>query len=395
MNWKLNIVVLILSVVIFKIYFVRNVTDVIETMKETGYEGELHYTTTEDGYILVLQRIVRGPNTPDNAPIMNRHPVLLIHPLAASAIDWVYYHGNNSLPYLLFEKGYDVWLGNVRDAGVSFNHTSTSVYEHPEKFWNVSLHEIGFYDHPAMIDYILKKTGHKKVSYIGMSQGEATFLVFASSRPEYNEKVEVAILIAPSSHLKNSDNNFYKTLGKYWSSLEKISHTFGIYDLPFRDMVGFLCQYQIFSSVCNKILAPLVGYKNDDQYDSEITTKLFRVYGTKFSLKHLFHYLQIFNTGIFRRYDYGKKENLNIYGSIEPPEYDLGKISAPVALFWGENDCWSRPKDIEEMTRKLPNLVLSYKVPHMLFSHSDFLLAKDAKKLLYDELVKTVEKYNS
>lgn len=48
--------------------------------------------------------------------------------------------------------------------------------------------------------------------------------------------------------------------------------------------------------------------------------------------------------GIFRRFDYGKQGNLRQYGSEEPPEYDLNKITAPVAYFWGINDCWSRPK---------------------------------------------------
>lgn len=48
----------------------------------------------------------------------------------------------------------------------------------------------------------------------------------------------------------------------------------------------------------------------------------------------------------FQQYDYGKKTNQKIYGSNKPPKYDLSKISAPVAMYYGLNDLLAAEKVI-------------------------------------------------
>jgi len=59
----------------------------------------------------------------------------------------------------------------------------------------------------------------------------------------------------------------------------------------------------------------------------------------------LIHFAQGINSGKFRQFDYGKKGNIKRYGQEEPPEYPLGNVSAPVALYWSQND-WLAPKDV-------------------------------------------------
>lgn len=39
----------------------------------------------------------------------------------------------------------------------------------------------------------------------------------------------------------------------------------------------------------------------------------------------------------FRQFDYGD-ENENIYGTSEPPEYDVSKIRSPIVLHYADND---------------------------------------------------------
>jgi hypothetical protein len=54
------------------------------------------------------------------------------------------------------------------------------------------------------------------------------------------------------------------------------------------------------------------------------------------------HLAQGVPTGHFRHFDYGTKaKNQEFYGQDLPPDYDLTKISAPVALYWGQNDLLS------------------------------------------------------
>lgn len=50
------------------------------------------------------------------------------------------------------------------------------------------------------------------------------------------------------------------------------------------------------------------------------------------------HYIQGFQSAKFRQYDYGSAENLLIYNSVEPPDYDLANITVPIALFYGPGD---------------------------------------------------------
>lgn len=42
----------------------------------------------------------------------------------------------------------------------------------------------------------------------------------------------------------------------------------------------------------------------------------------------------------------------------------------------------------------LPNVVEEYEVPFATFNHIDFLFAKDAKTLLYNDIVAIIKNYN-
>lgn len=68
--------------------------------------------------------------------------------------------------------------------------------------------ELGQYDLPNSIDYVLNVTGQKKVSYVGYSLGCAIFYVGANLRPELNDKIEVMIGLAPTSTVQVLNNAF-------------------------------------------------------------------------------------------------------------------------------------------------------------------------------------------
>lgn len=46
-----------------------------------------------------------------------------------------------------------------------------------------------------------------QVYYVGHSQGTTTLLVLLSERPEYNDKIKVASLMAPVGAIKHLDNS--------------------------------------------------------------------------------------------------------------------------------------------------------------------------------------------
>jgi lysosomal acid lipase/cholesteryl ester hydrolase len=111
----------------------------------------------------------------------------LQHGLFDSCDSWVGNYESRSLPFILANRGYDVWLGNNRGNKYSRNHISLNP-DKDIKFWNYSLHEMGILDLPAMIDFILGETGREKISYIGHSQGTAQLFAALTIDNEYFAK---------------------------------------------------------------------------------------------------------------------------------------------------------------------------------------------------------------
>lgn len=76
--------------------------------------------------------------------------------------------GQDSLAFFFADQGFDVWLNNSRGNCFSRDHK----YLDPdidEEYWEFSFHELGKYDQPALISYILKHTGNKSLTYFGHS----------------------------------------------------------------------------------------------------------------------------------------------------------------------------------------------------------------------------------
>ncbi len=71
------------------------------------------------------------------------------------------------------------------------------------------------------------------------------------------------------------------------------------------------------------------------------------------SLRNMDHFEQIIRSGKFAKYDWGAKKNMQIYGTKEPPIYNLTKIEFPVHLFVGEYDRLADVKDAERLLKEL------------------------------------------
>ena len=59
----------------------------------------------------------------------------------------------------------------------------------------------------------------------------------------------------------------------------------------------------------------------------------------------IIHYGQEINSNGFHAFDYGKDGNEEIYGQTDPPEYEIEKITAPVAVYWADND-WLAQREV-------------------------------------------------
>jgi predicted alpha/beta hydrolase len=70
----------------------------------------------------------------------------------------------------LARAGFDVWMGNNRGNIYSMSHIKYSPKE--KEFWDFEFEQMGTYDQPAQINYILENTKAEKLAaYIGHSEG--------------------------------------------------------------------------------------------------------------------------------------------------------------------------------------------------------------------------------
>ncbi|KAJ6723759.1 LIPASE [Salix koriyanagi] len=120
------------------------------------YICEEHTVTTEDGYILSLQRIpvgrsggTRGKRPPDG-------------------ITWLLLPPDQSLAFLLADNGFDAWIANTRGTRYSRGHVSLSPDD--PAYWDWTWDELVAYDLPATFQYVHDQAG-QNLHYVGHSLG--------------------------------------------------------------------------------------------------------------------------------------------------------------------------------------------------------------------------------
>lgn len=151
-----------------------------ELIESRGFRSETHRITTEDGYILIVFRIV-NPFRRNTTNDHSQRPILLWHGIGVSSDSWLYStdghldsntghyiensllvndcrtNATNTLGFTLASCGYDVWLPNTRGGKYSIEHRDFDPNT-DQRYWMYSLTELAIYDLPAVIAYVLRTT---------------------------------------------------------------------------------------------------------------------------------------------------------------------------------------------------------------------------------------------
>ena len=116
---------------------------------------------------------------------------------------------------------------------------------------------------------------------------------------------------------------------------------------------------------------------------------------TGISTRPLVHYAQLYkNEDAFKHFDFGgPEENMEHYGSVVPPLYDLSKVVAPTAVFIGENDDLATVSGGLKLSSMLPNCFHSEVLDYPGCSHFDFALGLDAGKIIYDPIIEMMSAF--
>ncbi|KAJ0176862.1 hypothetical protein K1T71_008041 [Dendrolimus kikuchii] len=357
------------------------------TQLSTKYAAtaESHTVITVDGYVLTLFHI----------PGDKTRPVLLAHGILGAA-DIYIDRGNTSLIAGLYREGYDIWVLNVRGNRYSRKH----LYLDPDMdktFWDFSIHEHGNYDLSANIDYVLNATGQKKLSLIGISQGTTIAFILGACQPEYNKKIKVFIALAPVVFLSNLPQPS-SLLIKLSSEINELvtalnqEELFG-YNSALKGLYNIICSQTFGYDICLRLGMFLITGDDAEQFEPDFYKITIGRFPDGTSRKNIAHYAQIGKRRSFSQYDYGS-ENVVIYNSRVPPNYNLKKFTVDTVFISGKNDKLSTLKDLELLKRKLPNVVAAKVLKPINFNHFDHVWGRDTHHFSYPFVYSILDKYN-
>ncbi|KAL6287271.1 hypothetical protein ACE6H2_011661 [Prunus campanulata] len=361
-----------------------DVVGICKSMVETqGYTCQEHQVTTEDGYILGLQRIPKGRSGNE---IADRQPVLLQHGLLLDASSWLLNPPDQSLAFILADNGFDVWLANSRGTNFSRGHTSLSPDDDPA-YWDWSWDELASHDLPAFFHYVNSQTG-QKLHYVGYSLGTLTALA-AFSQEKLLNLLRSAALLAPIAYLGQMSSLFLRILMDIFLS-EKLK-LLGLHEFPngqTQQLVEFICTLPGID--CSNLLATITG--PNCCLSSSGKDALFKHFPAPASTKTFIHLSQMVRRGTIEMYDYDLEDtNMEHYKQPTPPAYKMTNIPKNVPLFlsYGLRDKLSDANDVGLLLDNLKDhdkdkLVVQCREE---YAHLDFIISMNANQVVYDPLM--------
>jgi pimeloyl-ACP methyl ester carboxylesterase len=217
-----------------------------------GYPCKEYSVTTEDGFILGMQRIPFGRQKSFLGVREPRSVVFLQHGLLDSSSTWVINSDSQSLGFLLADAGFDVWLGNVRGNTYSKAHKNLSPSD--SQFWAWSFDEMAEYDLPAMIQYVLNVTGQESIFYVGHSQGAMIALAKLSQDQGLANKIKSFFALAPVATIGNIKGAL-PLLADLLPELQLLLRLLGVHEfLPSSALMEYLTSHLCHGSVSRYIV---------------------------------------------------------------------------------------------------------------------------------------------
>ncbi|XP_054287935.1 gastric triacylglycerol lipase-like [Macrosteles quadrilineatus] len=369
------------------------------------YPFEDHTITTRDGYVLTYHRVaasspeVEGKRKEE----AHRHPVLLVHGILQSSA--FYLAIPQGLAYRLADAGFDVWVANHRGNPYSKAHLNLNPTLN-SKYWEFSFDEMGKFDLPAAVDYILKKTNKKTLSYIGFSMGTTMFWTFAHYWPDYMSKIDCMIAMAPIAIPNSLSVVISKFNNGAVNSILRSLNMLNFYEFrPYYRRFAFIVRAPCGgpetkrSWLCRgiiKLVCLLSGMQEDLlSYKYMLSSLDFMSAGT--SIQSLFHLLQVGSANEFMMYDYGERFNMFYYsGKTTPPKYDLTRVTVPVYLIQGGKDVYSVTKDTKILKERLDvngKAYLFLEEEAKDYNHLDFFFADGANEIIHQSVVNKLSEH--
>jgi len=358
---------------------------------EAGYNVETHQIVTNDGYILSLHRI------PNYEASSQPPAVFLQHGLMSSSADWVISGPDHALAFLLADSGYDVWMGNFRGNTYSKDHIDPDITK--EDYWSFTWDEHAQYDLPAMLSHVMEVTGKTRYHYIGHSMGTLSYYTACNYHKWVCDNTKLMVGYGPHTVIPNLFSPLFRIMSEFSDDIHWLLDHAGLYDFaPSNWLVRYLAdevcdRKRLKKEICGNILFLVAGY-NSNEMNSTLLPYIVGHTPAGTSSLNMIHYSQSVTNGGWAGYDWKDADkNMARWNSVTPPVYQYDNITAPVALYWSDNDWLVVPTDVATLANKLPNLVLNYEMEEKAYTHLDFIWGIHNYHDLYNHTLKLMEKY--
>ncbi|GAA5840859.1 hypothetical protein JCM5353_001996 [Sporobolomyces roseus] len=245
-----------------------------------GYECEDLEVETEDGFVLRLHHLISKKHE------KRGHPVILQHGILSNSVTYMV-NEERSLAFWLVEQGYDVYLSNIRtNFKMPHRHFSRS----DPRYWAWDVKDIGMYDVPAIVEYVLTETGVKP-TWIGHSQGASTMFLALSRgiRPDIGNKISSFIALAPAVYAGPVLRKFPFSLMRRFRGRTAWRLAFGVREfIPIISILQALLPSWFFGHIAAVVFAFIFGFHDHNWLKRQIP-KYFRTVAVANSSELLYY----------------------------------------------------------------------------------------------------------
>ena len=335
-------------------------------METKGYKLEENLALTEDGYILSVWHL--SPKEP------NGKVVFLQHGLTDTA--WTFFQlGSKSLPFTLLNEGFDVWLGNIRGNIFSHNHISKNPNDKNSGYWDFSIDEFIKYDLPAMINLVRSKTGGKKISYIGHSQGTTVFFMLVMHNPTFvEESIEHFVALGTVPNIAHTEFAPIDLLDRIYAILRAagIVNSFSLTNTQ-RNLVSKFCKGS--PGVCGKAFDYATAIKPSGRMDYKNLFNYLYYYPGGVSKNNMLQWSQIHKMKQLVYYNPNfQKEKTAVPYNIE----NLKKWKVKALIARADDDTFSSYQDVTDFYDLVEDKAYVQILELVNYGHVDCLSAESA-----------------
>jgi hypothetical protein len=156
----------------------------------------------------------------------------------------------------------------------------------------------------------------------------------------------------------------------------------------FNNYIHFFCKRVTF--ICKTIVNLIIETRITNKVIWKEIADIFFYEPGGTSTKNIIHWNQEYTRQKISQYDYGKKQNIEVYGTESPPDIEISKWNEwgiPSLLTISDADPFSTEKDTNIFIEIVKNKSIIKTIRLNGYNHLDYIWSSEAEKDFYHDIV--------